>query len=81
MQTFTGRAVLAVIVRRDRVIAMAEPRARLPRLPWPIPATAMRERPATAPPPAQTEAADPPQDPRTILHGPACQRPDPTRRT
>ena len=59
MQTFTGPAVLAVIVRPDRVIAAAEPRARLSRLLWPIPATAMRERPATAPPPAQTEPAGP----------------------
>jgi 3-(3-hydroxy-phenyl)propionate hydroxylase len=43
---------LTVIIRPDRVIAAAEPRGRLPQLPWHIPATAMRGRPATARPPA-----------------------------
>ncbi len=44
---------LTVVVRPDRVIAAVEPRCRLPRLPWPIPATAGRGSPVTAHPPAQ----------------------------
>jgi 3-(3-hydroxy-phenyl)propionate hydroxylase len=48
---------LTVIVRPDRVIAAAEPRSRLPRLPWPVPATAVSGRPATVAPPAQTDPA------------------------
>jgi 3-(3-hydroxy-phenyl)propionate hydroxylase len=48
---------LAVIVRPDRVIAAVGPRCRLPRLPWYIPATAMRERPATTRPPAHPSPA------------------------
>jgi 3-(3-hydroxy-phenyl)propionate hydroxylase len=50
---------LTVIVRPDRVIAAAQSRDRLPRLPWTVPATTMRGRPATAPPPAQTDTAGP----------------------
>jgi len=54
-----GPQALTVIVRPDRVIAAAEPRCRLPQLPWHIPATPMRGRPATASPPAQTDTAGP----------------------
>jgi 3-(3-hydroxy-phenyl)propionate hydroxylase len=50
---------LTVIVRPDRVIAAVEPRCRLPQLPWHIPATPMRGRPATASLPAQTDTAGP----------------------
>jgi 3-(3-hydroxy-phenyl)propionate hydroxylase len=49
---------LALIIRPDRVIAAVEPRRRLPQLPWHIPATAVRGRPATAPA-AQTDTAGP----------------------
>jgi hypothetical protein len=42
---------LTVVVRPDRVVAAVEPRCRLPRLPWPIPATAGRGSPVTAHPP------------------------------
>ena len=48
---------LTVIIRPDRVIAAVGPRCRLPRLPWHIPATAMRERPATTRPPAHPSPA------------------------
>jgi 3-(3-hydroxy-phenyl)propionate hydroxylase len=48
---------LTVIVRPDRVIAAVGPRCRLPQLPWHIPATAMRGRPATARPPAHPSPA------------------------
>ena len=53
---------LTVIVRPDRVIAAVEPRCRLPQLPWHIPATAMRGRPArlpalTRPPPPHEEVS------------------------
>jgi 3-(3-hydroxy-phenyl)propionate hydroxylase len=41
---------LTVIVRPDRVVAAVEPRGRLPRLPWTVPATA---------PPARTDPAGP----------------------
>jgi 3-(3-hydroxy-phenyl)propionate hydroxylase len=50
---------LTVVVRPDRVIAAAEPRCRLPRLPWPIPATAGRGSPVTVHPPAHPEHARP----------------------
>ena len=50
---------LTVIVRPDRVIAAVEPGCRLPQLPWHIPATPMRGRPATASPSAQTDTAGP----------------------
>jgi hypothetical protein len=32
---------LTVIVRPDRVVATVEPKYRLPRLPWPVPASAL----------------------------------------
>ena len=48
---------VTVIVRPDRVIAAVEPRCRPPQLPWHIPATAMRGRPATARPPAHPSPA------------------------
>ena len=52
MRALTANPALTVIVRPDRVIAAAETRYRLPRLPWHIPATAAPGHPATAPPPA-----------------------------
>jgi 3-(3-hydroxy-phenyl)propionate hydroxylase len=48
---------LTVIIRPDRVIAAVGPRCRLPRLPWHIPASAMRERSATTRPPAHPSPA------------------------
>jgi 3-(3-hydroxy-phenyl)propionate hydroxylase len=48
---------LTVIVRPDRVLAAVEPRGRLPRLPWTVPATAVRGCPAPAGPPAHTDPA------------------------
>ena len=48
---------LTVVVRPDRVVAAVEPRCRLPRLPWPIPATAGRGSPVTAHPPAHPDHA------------------------
>ncbi len=50
---------LTVVVRPDRVVAGVEPRGRLPRLPWPIPATADRGSPVTAQPPAHPDHARP----------------------
>jgi hypothetical protein len=50
---------LTVVVRPDRVIAAVEPRCRLPRLPWPIPATAGRGSPVTAHPPAHPDHGRP----------------------
>src|SRR5271165_2762800 len=50
---------LTVVVRPDRVVAAVEPRGRLPRLPWPIPATAGRGSPVTAHPPAHPDHARP----------------------
>ena len=50
---------LTVVVRPDRVVAAVEPRRRLPRLPWPIPATAGRGSPVTAHPPAHPDHARP----------------------
>ena len=50
---------LTVVVRPDHVIAAVEPRNRLPRLPWPIPATAGRGSPVTAHPTAQPHHARP----------------------
>ena len=44
---------LTVIVRPDRVVATVEPKYRLPRLPWPIPASALCGYPEAAPPSAQ----------------------------
>jgi len=59
LRPLTANPALTVIVRPDRVIAAAEPRRRLPRLPWPIAATAVRERPATASPPAHIDPVGP----------------------
>ena len=50
---------LTVVVRPDRVVAAVEPRWRLPRLPWPLPATAGRGSPVTAHAPAQPDHASP----------------------
>ena len=50
---------LTVVVRPDRVVAGVEPRWRLPRLPWPVPAAAGRGSPVTAHPPAQPDHASP----------------------
>ena len=50
---------LTVVVRPDRVVAAVEPRCRLPRLPWPIPATADRGSPVTAHPPAHPDHGRP----------------------
>jgi 3-(3-hydroxy-phenyl)propionate hydroxylase len=50
---------LTVVVRPDRVVAAVESRCRLPRLPWPIPATAGRGSPVTAHPPAHPDHARP----------------------
>ena len=43
----------------DRVVAAVAPRCRLPRLPWPIPATGDRGSPVTAHPPAHPDHARP----------------------
>jgi len=59
MRGLTANPALTVIVRPDRVVAAAERRYRLPRLPWCIPATAGTASPAAAPPPAQCDPADP----------------------
>ena len=59
LQALTTDPALTVIVRPDRVVAAVEPRNRLPRLPWHIPAAAVRGRPAAAHPPAQTNPASP----------------------
>ncbi len=50
---------LTVVVRPDRVVAAVAPRCRLPRLPWPIPATADGGSPVTAHPPAHPDHARP----------------------
>ena len=50
---------LAVVVRPDRVVAAVEPRGRLPRLPWPIPAPAGRGSPVRAHPPVHPDYARP----------------------
>jgi 3-(3-hydroxy-phenyl)propionate hydroxylase len=57
MRALITNPALTVIVRPDRVIAAAESRDRLPRLPWTVPATAVPGYPATAPPPAQAQTA------------------------
>ncbi len=59
LQVLAGNPALTVVVRPDRVVAAVESRCRLPRLPWPIPATAVRGRPATAHPPAHPDHARP----------------------
>ena len=50
---------LTLVVRPDRVVAAVAPRCRLPRLPWPIPATAGHGSPVTAHPPARPDHARP----------------------
>ena len=54
LRALTANPALTIIVRPDRVVAAAEPQGRLPLLPWRIPATAVRERPATAHPPPKS---------------------------
>ena len=59
MRALTADPALTVIVRPDRVVAAAETRQRLPRLPWYVPATAVPGYPAPAPSPARPEPAGP----------------------
>jgi hypothetical protein len=59
LQVLAADPALMVIVRPDRVIAAAERRHRLPRLPWLIPDPALRTHPARAHPPAQADPAGP----------------------
>ena len=59
LRALAANPALTVIVRPDRVVAAAEPQGRLPLLPWHIPATAVRERPATAHPPTDPDPAGP----------------------
>ena len=59
MRALTANPALSVIVRPDRVIAAAGTRGRPPRLPWHIPATAVRGCPAAAHPSAHTHPAGP----------------------
>jgi 3-(3-hydroxy-phenyl)propionate hydroxylase len=59
MRALTANTALTIIVRPDRVVAAAEPRHRLPRLPWDVPATTGTASPAAAPPPAQPDPAGP----------------------
>jgi hypothetical protein len=59
LRALAANPALTIIVRPDRVVAAAEPRGRLPLLPWHIPATAVRERPATALPPTDPDPAGP----------------------
>ncbi len=57
VQALAANPALTVIVRPDRVIAAVEPRCRLPRLPWPAPATATHTYPALARPPVHPSPA------------------------
>jgi 3-(3-hydroxy-phenyl)propionate hydroxylase len=59
MRALAANPALTVIVRPDRVVAAVEPRYRLPRLPWYIPASAVRGYPATAHPPVHHDPAGP----------------------
>ena len=59
LQALTASPGLAVIVRPDRVIAVAGTRYRPPRLPWHIPATAADELAAATHPAANTGPAGP----------------------
>jgi hypothetical protein len=59
LAVLASKPALTVVVRPDRVIAAVEPRCRLPRLPWPIPATAGRGSPVTAHPPAHPDHGRP----------------------
>ncbi len=64
LRALAADPALTVIVRPDRVVAAAEPRYRLPRLPWLIQATAVHDSPATAHPPAHPDPAGPLPAPR-----------------
>ncbi len=66
LRALTAHPPLSVVVRPDRVVAATGSRGRPPRLPWHIPAAAVRESPATAHPPA---------DPGPV--GPAASRRSP----
>jgi 3-(3-hydroxy-phenyl)propionate hydroxylase len=57
LRALAANPALTVIVRPDRVVAAAEPRCRLPRLPWPIPATVGCGSPVTAHPTAHPDNA------------------------
>ena len=57
MRALIANPSLTVIVRPDRVIAAVEPRYRLPRLPWYVPASAVAGYPAPAPSPVRPEPA------------------------
>jgi hypothetical protein len=59
LRALAANPALTVLVRPDRVVADVGTRARLPRLPWNIPAAAGPERPVAAPPAAQPESAVP----------------------
>ena len=59
LRALVADPALTVLIRPDRVVAAAGTRSRLPRLPWPIPAAAGPERPATAPPAAHPESVSP----------------------
>ena len=59
LRALTAYPALTVIVRPDRVIAAAELRCRLPRLPWHILATAARGQAAATQPPANAGPARP----------------------
>ena len=59
MRALTADPALTAIVRPDRVVAAVEPRYRLPRLPWYVPASAVPGYPAPAPSPARPEPAGP----------------------
>jgi 3-(3-hydroxy-phenyl)propionate hydroxylase len=59
MRALVADPALTVIVRPDRVMAAVEPRYRLPRLPWYVPASAVPGYPAPAPSPARPEPAGP----------------------
>ena len=59
MRALTANPALTIIVRPDRVVATAEPRPRMPHLPWYIPATAGTPSPAAAGTPSPAAAGTP----------------------
>jgi 3-(3-hydroxy-phenyl)propionate hydroxylase len=59
LRALATHPALTVVVRPDRVIAAAGTRYRLPRLPWPIHATAAREHAAATQPSANADPAGP----------------------
>ena len=59
LQALTADPALTVIVRPDRVIAAVAPRCRLPRLPWRIPAAAVRDAPGDGASAAHPDPAGP----------------------